>query len=143
VVHFPYGLPGWIPVSGDWTGTGKTQVGAVDPASNTWYLNTPGGVVSFVYGLPGWKPVTGDWTGTGKTQVGVVDPATNTWYLNTASGVVSFPYGLPGWIPVTGNWSGNQGKAARDMTELASVLIALQKKNDNPQQGDALDFGRG
>jgi hypothetical protein len=50
-------------VTGDWTGTGKTQVGVVDPASNTWYLNTPGGVVHFPYGLPGWVPISGAWTG--------------------------------------------------------------------------------
>jgi Tol biopolymer transport system component len=106
VVNFPYGLPGWLPVSGDWTGTGRTQVGAIDPGTFTWYLNTAGGVVHFPYGLPGWKPVTGDWTGTGKTQVGAVDPTTNIWYLNTASGVVHFPFGAPGWIPVSGDWTG-------------------------------------
>jgi sugar lactone lactonase YvrE len=119
VVNFPFGLPGWIPVSGDWTGAGKTQVGVVDPATNTWYLNTASGVVNFPYGLPGWKPVTGDWSGTGKTQVGAVDPATNTWYLNTASGVVHFPYGLPGWIPVSGDWTGT-GKTQVGVVDPAS-----------------------
>jgi hypothetical protein len=106
VVGFPFGLPGWVPVSGDWTGTGKSQVGVVDPATNTWYLNTPGGVVHFPYGLPGWTPVTGDWAATGKSQVGAVDPATNTWYLNTAGGVIPFRFGLPGWIAVSGDWTG-------------------------------------
>jgi hypothetical protein len=106
VASFPYGLPGWIPVTGDWTGAGHTQIGSVDPSTETWHLNTVNGVVSFPYGLPGWIPITGDWSGTGQTQIGAVDPATETWYLNTASGVVSFPFGLPSWIPVTGDWTG-------------------------------------
>src|SRR5947207_2689176 len=56
---FKYGLPGWVPVVGDWTDQGQTTVGVVDPASVTWYLrneNSAGApdAAVFRYGAPGW-----------------------------------------------------------------------------------------
>src|SRR5205085_2132458 len=64
---FPYGIPGWVPVTGDWAGTGHAGVGVFDPGSGTWYLNNntaPGSpsFPPFAYGAPGWRPVTGDWS---------------------------------------------------------------------------------
>ena len=63
---FQYGAPGWIPVIGDWTGSGHTGIGVVDPATMTWYLrneDSPGppdaGV--FQFGAPGGIPVAGTW----------------------------------------------------------------------------------
>jgi hypothetical protein len=123
---FAYGAPGWLPVTGDWNGTGTAGIGVVDPATNTWYLRgtpSPGApdVGKFAYGAPGWIPIVGDWTGTGKTGIGVIDPTTNTWYLrNEASpgapdaGV--FRFGAPGWLPVSGDWngSGHTGIGAMD-----------------------------
>jgi hypothetical protein len=63
---FTYGLSGWKPVTGDWTGQGFTTIGVVDPSTNTWYLrnsNSAGtpDITPFSYGAPGWTPVTGDW----------------------------------------------------------------------------------
>jgi hypothetical protein len=113
---FAYGLPGWVPVVGDWNGDGVATIGVIDPSTGTWYLrneNSAGwpdaGV--FQYGLPGWVPVTGDWNGDGRTDIGVVDPATETWYLRASASagwpdVGVFQYGLPGWVPVVGHWNG-------------------------------------
>src|SRR5205823_3913371 len=36
---FTFGLSGWRPITGDWTGQGMTTIGAVDPSTNTWYLH--------------------------------------------------------------------------------------------------------
>jgi hypothetical protein len=114
---FPYGYSAWIPVVGDWSGTGHTGIGMYDPSTATWYLrneDSPGppdaGV--FQFGAPGWLPVTGDWDGDGKTTVGVIDPNTMTWYLrnrNTpgAPDAGAFQYGAPGWKPVVGDWNGD------------------------------------
>src|SRR5581483_8211276 len=106
--QFKYGMPGWVPVSGDWTGSGQTGIGVFDPNTATWYLRkeATGGspdAGQFQYGMPGWLPVTGDWTGTGNTGVGVVDPATETWYLRNEAGpgapdAGQFQYGAPGWL---------------------------------------------
>jgi hypothetical protein len=116
VAPFAFGAPGWVPLAGDWTGSGATTVAVVDPATATWYIRASdsGGapdVTPFQFGLPGWVPVAGDWTGTGHTGIGMVDPATGTWYLRNSPGggspdVTPFQFGLPGWVPVAGDWTG-------------------------------------
>jgi hypothetical protein len=128
---FQYGAPGWLPVAGDWTGSGHAGIGTVDPASMTWYLrNSPSAgtpdISPFAYGAAGWTPVVGDWTGSGKTTVGVVDPGSGTWYLPSASasgGVAQFAYGAAGWTPV-----------ALDMQQAVPTNpIIPQTKPTNPQ----------
>jgi hypothetical protein len=115
VAPFAYGLPGWVPVVGDWSGTGHTGIGMFDPSTGTWYLrneDSPGAPDAgvFQYGGAGWLPVVGDWTGSGRTTIGVVDPRTMTWYLrnsNSAGGadITPFSYGGIGWKPVVGDWT--------------------------------------
>jgi hypothetical protein len=117
VGSFSYGVPGWLPVVGDWLGNGSTTVGVVDPATATWYLrneNSPGAPDAgvFQFGLPGWIPVVGDWTHSGHSGIGMFNPSTATWYLRSEVGPGApdagvFSYGVPGWVPVTGDWSGN------------------------------------
>jgi uncharacterized protein (TIGR03118 family) len=116
VTPFAYGSPGWVPLLGDWTGSGTTSIGVFDPHTATFYLkntNAPGAADIVVhYGMPGWIPVVGDWTGSGATTIGVVDPTTETWYLrnsNTpgAPDIAPFRYGTPGWTPVVGDWTGS------------------------------------
>jgi hypothetical protein len=114
---FRFGAPGWIPLAGDWTGSGHTGIGVFDPATATFYLRNEAGpgapdAGTFRYGGAGWIPVVGDWDGNGTSTVGVVDPATETWYLrnsNSAGGpdIAPFAYGAPGWHPVVGDWDGN------------------------------------
>jgi hypothetical protein len=91
---FSYGLSGWKPITGDWTGQGITTIGAVDPSNNNWFLrnsNTPGGpdITPFAYGAAGWTPVTGDW----------IKPAPTTTAAVASSGVSS---SLPANLLVTG-----------------------------------------
>jgi hypothetical protein len=113
---FAFGLTNWIPLEGDWAGSGHYGIGMFDPTSNTFYLeNDPGsGKVDFVfqYGAPGWIPVAGAWNHSGHSGIGLVDPTTMTWYLRTelsagAPDAGQFAYGLPGWKPVVGDWDGN------------------------------------
>jgi hypothetical protein len=57
-------------VVGDWTGSGTTKVGIVDPATATWYLRGsnaagPADAGTFAYGAPGWKPLGGVWASAG------------------------------------------------------------------------------
>ena len=61
-VVFQFGMPGWVPVAGDWDGGGHTGVGVYDPTTATWYLRGSAGAGFpdrvFQYGAPGWKPGT-------------------------------------------------------------------------------------
>ena len=110
---FRYGAPGWIPVVGDWNGTGHTGIGVFDPSTGTWYLRNevgPGApdAGQFAYGGAGWTPVVGDWTGQGKDTIGVVDPSRH-WYLRNSNdgGAPSLPvfaYGGYRWGAVVGDW---------------------------------------
>jgi predicted outer membrane repeat protein len=111
---FAYGMRSWIPVVGDWAGSGHTGIGVFDPTTATFYLRNSDspGAPDFVihYGGTGWVPVVGDWDGNGTTTVGVVDPKTETWYLRNSNSpgapdITPFAYGAPGWTPVAGNWN--------------------------------------
>ena len=76
-----FGLPGDIPVVGDWNGSGIAKIGIMRcPASGvcTWYLDIgnrhtydPATVGTYLFGLPGDKPVVSNWSGI--AQIAPVD----------------------------------------------------------------------
>ena len=118
-----YGLNSDIFITGDWTGSGKTEIGVVRPTSSgvlEWVLNTTGtGTFNsadtvFFYGQNGDTPVVGDWNGDGKTDIGIVRPTSSgvrEWVLNTTetgaynSSDAVFFYGSNAAIPVVGRWA--------------------------------------
>jgi hypothetical protein len=73
---FQFGSPGWKPVAGDWSGSGRSALGAVDPAGK-WHRRGADGAVkpdrTFSYGLAGWEalaaaaPVDASGGGEGRT----------------------------------------------------------------------------
>jgi hypothetical protein len=137
-VPFAFGFGNWIPLAGDWTGSGHTGIGMFDPNTNTFYLeNTPGsGKVDFQfqYGAPGWIPVFGDWNHSGHTGIGMVDPTTMTWYLRNEVGpgapdAGKFAYGAPGWRPVTGDWNGD-GKTTVGLFDPRTSTWYLRNENN-------------
>jgi hypothetical protein len=124
-IAFNFGLPGDIPVVGDWTGTGVSKVGVMrcpavgQPGVCAWILdaqNTRSANSStFVvgsYGLPGDLPAVGNWAAGGSShpvdQIGVF--RNGTWIVNSngtgfwTPSDTQYSYGLPGDIPVVGNW---------------------------------------
>jgi streptogramin lyase len=83
---YNYGFGSDTPITGDWNGKGKTEIGIVrDTPSGElqWVLNTSGtGVFSssdsvFNFGLNGDIPLVGDWNGEGKDEIGVERPQSN------------------------------------------------------------------
>jgi len=65
-VTYGFGLGGDVPVTGDWNGDGKTEIG-VFRNGYMWHLDKSGdgrwgsGDVTYGFGLSGDKPVTGKW----------------------------------------------------------------------------------
>jgi hypothetical protein len=128
---FFFGLPGDIPVVGDWNGDGRGKFGVFRCGSST-----PGSTCAFIldyagkmafdpttakvfnYGLAGDKPVVGRWNAnSGVDQIGVYRCPTSgsggcAWIVNTTgSGSYSpsdsvYFYGLPGDMPIVGDWFG-------------------------------------
>jgi hypothetical protein len=125
-----FGLPGDIPVVGDWNGNGTSKIGifrcpavAGSTTPCTWVLDAGNkhvydgatAVIAY-YGLAGDMPVVNNWTGAGTVdQIGVfrgnglwiVDSnGSNTWEASDAQ----YTYGLTGDKPVVGNWNGTGRK---------------------------------
>ena len=113
---------GDVPVAGDWTGRGTTQVGLFRPSTGQWFLERTANrawngcardlcIASF--GASGDVPVSGEWNGTGITKIGVYRPSSGEWFLDlNGNGKWDGPtldiyvpgYGQPGDIPVVGRW---------------------------------------
>ena len=126
-IWFQFGLPGDVPVVGDWSNTGVSKVGVMrcpavgQPGVCTWYLDVANKRVpndpSFrvvAYGLPGDQPAVGPWAFVGD-QVGVfrcpvagvcswIVDSSGLGYWQPSDTVYSF--GSPGDIPVVGQWNG-------------------------------------
>ncbi|MDP2606180.1 MAG: NPCBM/NEW2 domain-containing protein [Deltaproteobacteria bacterium] len=111
---------GDIPVPGDWSGDGITQLGLYRPSTGEWFLDYNGDrnwdgctrdrCLSF--GIVG-QPVSGDWDGTGKSKIGVFDPRTGDWFLDLNGNgrwdgcevdLCVTNFGQAGDYPVVGKW---------------------------------------
>jgi hypothetical protein len=140
-----FGLPGDLPIVGDWTGNGVSKIGVMrcpavgQPGVCTWYLDAgdkhtydPATVVTYNYGLPGDQPVANNWNGTGPTdQIGVFRGSTGTWIVDSAGNGNSFTmytYGLPGDIPIVGNWQGT-GRKRIGVFRGGTVILNLSGNN--------------
>ena len=78
-IRYPQADASWLPIAGNWGGTGQYGLGLFDPATQTFYLDTlrsgdwdvtlrirdPRLSLEFL------KPFSGDWTGSGTHSVGI------------------------------------------------------------------------
>lgn len=117
-----FGAAGDLPVTGDWTGRGVTEIGVFRPSTRQWFLVTTaptklsGCTASpcvYTLGITGDLPVTGDWTGGGRDKIGIFRPKTGEWRLDlngdgkwTDCTVDDCPgpFGIAGDQPVSGSW---------------------------------------
>ncbi len=99
-----YGTNDCLPIPGDYTGDGATDLAIVDltrlDGLAKWYLDGAG---VFIYGLQEWIPVPGDYDGNGTTDAALFDPDTGKWYVR---GQFVTTYGSGG-IPVPGDYNGD------------------------------------
>jgi len=118
------GIPGDIPITGDWNGDGHTRIGIYRPGNGLFILDTNGNGIldagDAVFNLhigksPGDIPVVGDWNGDGRSKVGyfrqgflwILDTNGNHIFEQGIDQVYAFG-GVAGDIPVVGDWSGTR-----------------------------------
>jgi hypothetical protein len=117
-----FGAAGDLPLAGDWTGRGVTEIGVFRPSTRQWFLMTtaptklPGCTESpcvYTFGIAGDLPVTGDWNGGGRDKIGIFRPKTGEWRLdidgdgkwdNCTVDDCPGPFGKAGDLPVVGQW---------------------------------------
>ena len=119
------GQPGDLPVTGNWDGDSRTDIGVF--RNGTFHLallKGAGGhtllqeLAPIPFGQAGDLPVAGDWNGDGKDDVGVFRPGATGKFLlrqpliifpnnQTIIFTISFDFGTAGDRPVAGDWDGD------------------------------------
>ena len=112
---FYYGIPGDLPLFGDWNCDGIETVGMYRPGNGFVYLRETNdfGVADreFFYGMRGDMPVAGDWDGDGCDTVAIFRPSEERVYVSNELGTrpadFSLSYGLEGDRPFAGDFDGD------------------------------------
>ena len=119
------GQPGDLPVTGNWDGDTRTDIGVF--RNGTFHLallKGAGGhtliqeLAPIPFGQAGDLPVGGDWNGDGKDDVGVFRPGATGRFLLRQPLItfpnnqpiiftIAFDFGTAGDLPVAGDWNGN------------------------------------
>ena len=91
-----------VPLAGNFSGDGVSELTVFDRASATFQVNQPTGPMYITYGIGTDTPVVGDWDGDGFSNPGVRRASDRTFYLSTPGGDVPVKMGRPSDIPVVG-----------------------------------------
>ncbi len=110
VSTFFYGIPGDIPIAGDWDCDGDDTVGMFRPSNGFVYLRNSNDFgaadVTFWYGIGGDVPFVGDWDGDGCDTMGIY--RNGRVYLRNSNDTgfadLNFFYGVPSDTPFAGDW---------------------------------------
>jgi len=134
VESFYFGIPGDVPLLGDWNCDGVDSVALFRPSSGFVYLsnrNSFGFAESdFFYGNGGDVPIAGDWDGDGCDTLGV--QRGGQFFLTNSLGTVpassQFYYGLPSDVPFAGDFDGD-GKDSIGLHRTSRGFVYLSNVN--------------
>ena len=112
-VRFFFGIPGDIPIVGDWDCDGRDSPGMFRPGNGFVYLRnsltTGVADTEFFFGIGGDLPVVGDWDGDGCDTLGVFRNGRVFVRNSLGTGFADhdFYFGVPGDSPLGGDFQGN------------------------------------
>ena len=142
-----FGLPGDLPLSGDWNGDGFTGLGVYRESDLTRYFDVNlDGRDDITFKFEGMQagdmPLVGDWDGDGIDTPGFFRPPDTTWHLRNSlvTGSADLPIlqaGLSTDLPLTGDWNGD-GRATIGVYRPANGEVDLEDTLDAGLQG--IDF---
>jgi len=122
---FQWGLPGDVPIVGDWDGTGVLRPGVYRPSLGQWIVNLSkqpgcndyscafanGDALTYTYDPLGGQPVVGIWNAGGTLSTGQflggqagVGPQ-GQWSVQAAGGAQAYSFGLAGDVAMMGPWT--------------------------------------
>lgn len=145
-----------IPITGDWNGDGRTDVGLfrdgqfyLDNNGNRTFEGISLGDALFGFGTAGDLPITGDWNGDGKTDIGVwrsgqfyLDLNGNRKWDGPGNGNdLTFGFGSVSDTPVTGDWNGDGLTDVGVFRNGTFYLDANGNRNWNGNAGGDAQFG--
>jgi hypothetical protein len=103
------GVPGDLPVTGDFDGDGRTDCGVCDPSRGQWTLRlATGGVRTASVGGAGYVPAVADFDGDGLDDPAAYRAQDGHWLLLCSSaGLQQLSFGFGGTYPVPADFDGD------------------------------------
>ena len=139
-----FGIPGDLPVTGDWDGDGVDTIGVY--RNGVFYLrnfNTTGYAdLTFAFGQSGDLPVAGDWDGDGVDTVGLYRNGQFMLRNSNSTGApdMTFALGITGDEPIGGDWDGD-GDDSTGVFRPSNGLIYLKNENTTGYADIDIVFG--
>ena len=101
-----------MPLTGDWDGNGRTELGLYRPSTHQFLRQISGTWKVVTWGGSGQQPVTGDWNKDGRADVGTFNMTNGSWTLRVPTNgkypTKRFTYGRAGDRPVIGDFNGDR-----------------------------------
>jgi hypothetical protein len=108
-----FGLPGDVPVPGDYEGDTQLDPAVYRPSTREWYVlqSSTNTTVKYTLGLGRDLPVPGDYDGDGRPDLAVYHRSTGVWTILTSSTnyatTATLQLGIGGDIPVPSDYDGD------------------------------------
>jgi Leucine-rich repeat (LRR) protein len=152
-----FGSVGDVPITGDWNGDGKDQIGIYRPSNRRFVLDMDGDGLwnpqvdrKTCFGSVGDVPIIGDWNGDGKDQIGIYRPSNRRFVLDMDGDGLwdrqvdrKTCFGSVGDVPIIGDWNGD-GKDQIGIYRPSKSIFALDMDGDglwDPQVDRRTYFG--